>query len=446
MAGKPETATRPESANEVAPTLDGPTPKTLRATDQGAFWVNLAVSLLGFTGASAVMMPAGAAPLSPIAALVATVVGTVFGSVMLGLSAVPGARTGAPSMVVLRGLFGARLSVLPTVLNILQMVGWGTFELLAIASGARAVFGGGPQLLYVLIAAALTIPMTIWPLGALRVLRKYVTIAVAIALIYLFVCFLTRPMPDLDRGSWHGFWLGADAALAVAVSFIPMASDFSRHSRSVKAAFTAPVLGYSIAQIACYAVGLLALAQAGNAGGEYAPYVAVPLGAVFLGVIVLREVDQSFANVYSTVVSIQNLFPRADRRVLSLAIGVLCTVLAACMNIGQYTDFLTLIGSVFVPMFGVLAADYFLRGTGEWDVSKQAPSRWGMLLAWLLGLSVYQLINPGAVGWWSRFWTWLAGELGFSPASWMSASLSSFLVAALLAYLFGLVSRGRLRS
>ncbi|WP_231644874.1 purine-cytosine permease family protein [Sciscionella sediminilitoris] len=440
MAGHTDSMT-----HEVAPTLEGPTPKTLRAGDQGAFWVNLAVSLLGFTGASAVLMPAGSAPLSPIAALVATIVGTVLGSVMLGLSAVPGARTGAPSMVVLRGLFGARLSVLPTVLNILQMIGWGTFELLAIASGARAVFGGGPQLLYVLIAAALTITMTIWPLGALRVLRKYVTVAVGIALVYLFVQFAIRPMPALTTGSWHGFWLGADAALAVAVSFIPMASDFSRHSRTVKGALGAPVIGYSIAQIACYAVGLLALVQMGNSGGEYDPYVAIPLGAVFLGVIVLREVDQSFANVYSTVMSVQNLFPRADRRILSIAIGLLCTVLAAVLDIGQYTDFLSLIGSVFVPMFGVLAADYFLRGWRSWNTSTDAPSRWGMLLAWLLGLATYQLINPGAVGWWSRFWTWFGHAIGFSPASWMSASLFSFLIAGLAAFAFGRIRSPRHR-
>lgn len=442
------TETDQRETREVATTLDGPTPKTLRAVDQGAFWVNLGVSLLGFTGAATVLTPAGAAALSPLGALVATVVGTVIGSVMLGLSAVPGARTGAPSMVVLRGLFGTRLSTVPSVLNMLQMIGWGTFELLAIAAGARAVFGGGPHWLYVLIAAALTIPMTLWPLGALRVLRRYVTVAVVIALVYLLVQFLLRPMPSLTGGSWSGFWPGADAALAVAVSFIPMSSDFSRHARTVRGAFGAPVIGYSIAQVACYAIGILALVQVGSSGGDYAPYVTVPAGALFLGIIVLREVDQSFANVYSTVVSVQNLFPRADRRVLSVLIGVLCTVLAVSMNIGQYTGFLTLIGSVFVPLFGVLAADYFLRGWRHWDISAQAPSRWGMLLAWGIGLVVYQLINPGAVGWWSEFWTRFARAVGFTPASWMSASLFSFVAAGLAALLIGRLGtlRGRRES
>lgn len=444
----PETSDRRQ--HEVAKTLAGPTPRSLGALDQGAFWVNLGVSLLGFTGAATVMMPAGVPQLSFVAAVLATVVGTVIGSVMLGLSAIPGALTQAPSMVLLRGLFGAKLSYLPTTLNVLQLVGWGTFELLAITQGAQAIFGGGPHWLFVLLAGVLTTVMTIWPLGAVRVLRRYVTIGVGIAMVYLFIQVLRQPTPNIDRGSWDGFWLGSDAALAVAVSFIPLASDYSRHAKSTRAAFSAAAVGYSVAQILCYVLGLLVLLQAGSSEQPYAPFLAVPLGAVFFGVIVLREVDQSFADTYSTGVSLQNLLPRTDRRVLTIAIGGLTTTLALTMDIGQYAGFLTLIGSVFVPLFGVLAADYFgrrrhLSPAAAWDLSERAPSRWRMLLAWLLGLAAYQLINPGDIGVWSDAWRGLAKAVHFIPASWMSASLMSFVVAAALAMLLELLKREDLR-
>src|SRR5205823_2735475 len=116
-------------------------------------------------------------------------------------------------------------------------------------------------------------------------------------------------------------------------------------------------------------------------------------------------------------------------------VGVLTTALALSMDMGQYANFLTVIGSVFVPLFGVLAADYFLRRrSANWDTSVRAPSRWGMLVAWLLGLAVYQLINPGQVGAWSRLWTNLATAVHFSTQGWMSASLFSFLAAGLVAY------------
>ncbi|MCI2420785.1 cytosine permease [Saccharopolyspora sp. K220] len=429
--------------SEVPHTLDEPAPKTLGVLDQGAFWGNLGVSLLGFSGALAVLAPSGVPQLSFLAAVTACVVGTVLGSIMVGIAAIPGARTGAPSMMLLRGLFGTKLSYLPTVLNILQLVGWGTFELLVIAQGAAAMFGGGPQWLYVLVAGVLTTALTLRPLGALRLLRRYVSIAVAIAMVYFFVQLLRHPLPELNNGSWQGFWPGADAALAVAVSWIPVASDYSRHSKSAAGAFTAATVGYSVTQIACYLLGLLGLALVGgDADKAFDPLLAVPLGVIFFGILVLREVDQSFADTYSTAVSIQNLRPSTDRRVLSLAVGVVTTLFALTLDIAQFSNFLLLIGSVFVPLFGVLAVDYFLPGRRQsWDLSAQAPSRWGMLVAWLLGFVVFQLINPGELGWWTKLWTDLQALLAFTPPTWLSASLASFLTAAVAAAIIGTATR-----
>ena len=111
--------------SEVGRTLAEPVPQALSLTDQFGRWGNLGVSLLGFTGAIFVLQPGGAGTpeLSLAAALTATIVGTVLGTAAFALTGLPGARTGAPAMVLLRGLFGARLSYLPTMLNILQCVG-----------------------------------------------------------------------------------------------------------------------------------------------------------------------------------------------------------------------------------------------------------------------------------------------------------------------------------
>ncbi|MFD0853279.1 cytosine permease, partial [Actinomadura adrarensis] len=226
-------------------------------------------------------------------------------------------------------------------------------------------------------------------------------------------------------------------------SWVPLAADYTRHARSAKGAFGAAAVGYSVTQIIAYVLGLLALALvAGDSSRVFDPFLGVALGALFFAVFVLREADQSFVNVYSTAVSIQNLIPRADRRVLTVALGALITGLALLLNIGDYAAFLSLIGSVFVPMLGVLAADFFL-GRGRWraaigkddtdrlgwDMGRHAPSRWGMIVAWAVGFVVYQLIYPGAVSWWAAFWQDVQGALGFAPQTWMSASLFAFLVA-----------------
>ena len=73
-------------------------------------------------------------------------------------------------------------------------------------------------------------------------------------------------------------------------------------------------------QIACYVLGLLAYSTVVRTEGESAlfhAFIAVPFGWLPFAVLVLRELDESFTNVYSTVVSVQNLRPRADRRVLA---------------------------------------------------------------------------------------------------------------------------------
>ncbi|TDB87728.1 allantoin permease [Actinomadura sp. KC216] len=437
-------AARPN--NEAPFTLDEPAPRVLGFWDQSAFWANLGVSLLAFSGAYTVLAPDadGRPTLSIMAGIAAMAVGTILGGLMLGLAAVPGARTGQPAMVLLRGLFGARLSYAPTVLNVAQLVGWGTFELIVIADAARELWDGVPRWGYVVAAGAITTVLTIWPLGSVRILRRYVTVAVGIALVYFYVQLLREPLPDLTQGSWGGFWIGADAALAVSISWVPVAADYTRHSRTERAAFGAAAVGYSVTQIVAYVLGLLALALvAGDSAKVFDPFLNVTLGVVFFAIFVLREADQSFADTYSTAVSIQNLVPRADRRVLSVALGVIVTVLALVLDIGDYAGFLSLIGSVFVPMLGVLAADFFLgrRSRGGWDASRTAPSRWGMIAAWAAGFVVYQLINPGTVSRWAGFWQDVQDALRFETQSWMSASLLSFLVAGAAALLIGRVAK-----
>ena len=98
--------------SEVARNLAEPVPQALSALDQLGLWGNLGVSLLGFTGAIFVLQPGGAGTpkLSLAAGLTAIVLGTVLGTLPVALGGLPGTRTGAPAMVLLRGRFGARLS------------------------------------------------------------------------------------------------------------------------------------------------------------------------------------------------------------------------------------------------------------------------------------------------------------------------------------------------
>jgi purine-cytosine permease-like protein len=224
----------------------------------------------------------------------------------------------------------------------------------------------------------------------------------------------------------------------MAVSWAPLAADYSRHSRNGAAALGGALVGYGAAAIAYFGLGVLALATiVGVDGDVLASLLAVPAGGLALAILAIDEVDEAFANVYSTAVSTQNLFPRVDRRVLAVVVGVLAVALALVADVTSYESFLLLIGSVFVPLFAVAIADFFLVRRGGWDVSETARGRWALVLPWAAGFAAYQLVNPGAVGWWSGLWIGAREAIGFTPQSWMSASLVSFAVAAILTLLVG---------
>lgn len=435
--------------SEPGRTLQDTQPRTLGVVDMVALWGNLGVSLLGPAYAYYVLVP-GAKQLSLVAAFTAVVVGSVIGTIPVALAALAGARTGSPAMVLLRGLFGTRLSYLPTVFNLLQCLGWGVFEIVVISEAAEQLLPWHIRWAYILVAGVLTTLMALRPLGVVRTLRKYALIAVAVSSVYFLVQFLRHPLPALNEGSWSGFWVAADGVIAVSISWVPLAADYTRHARSGSGAFSGTLIGYAATQILYYVLGLLAFTTVVNGyTGDNAPvfqaFLAVPLGWLPFAILVLRELDESFTNVYSTAVSVHNLRPLADRRILAVVIGTIATAGALVMHLGaDYQSFLGLIGSIFVPLSAVFIVDFFvLHGHRSWNVSDSAPSRWVMLLPWALGFCVYQMINPGYLGWWSGWWGHLQSALHFTPADWMSASVFSFFAAALATVVCGWAGRRR---
>src|SRR3954449_3032324 len=429
----------PAPRTEAPFTLEEPPPRVLGWFDQIGLWGNLGMSILGPVTAIYILQPFQLAAMSYVGSALAIIVGTILGTLMVAAAAVLGAETGAPSMVLLRGLFGRRMSYLPTLVNVIQLVGWSVFEIVVIAAASEQLLPwDGHRWPYVVVAGVLTTLMAMKPLGVVRILRRYAIAAVSVATIYLYVELLRHPLPSLTHGSWAGFWPGADYAIAAAVSFAPLASDYSRHARSTRSAFGAPMIGYTVAQAASYILGLVAIAtvvrasEAASTTAMFGAFIAVPVGWLAFGVLVARELDQSFADSYSTVMSVQNVFPRFDRRILAVVVGGLATVLALALRIEDYANFLALLGSVFVPLTACLLVDYFIGRRGHWNVTEAAPSRPWLLMPWIAGMVTYQLINPGYVGWWVDRWTTVQGWLHFTPHSWMSASVLSFAVAALL--------------
>jgi putative hydroxymethylpyrimidine transporter CytX len=345
-------------------------------------------------------------------------------------------------MVTLRGLVGRRGSVLPTLLNIAQNIGWATMEIIVISTAAVAVLGAAWRWPFVILAGAAATIMAIRPLGSVRLLRKVMVWLVLAASVFLFVQVLLQPRQSIPQESVLGFWPAVDLAVAGVISFAPLAADYSRHSRTRKAAFWGASLGYGLAAIAYYALGVFAVVNLG-ASDVITALVTLPAGAIAIAILLVDEVDEAFANVYSTTMSLHNIMPQLDRRIVALIIGVTATLLAGLLNFGQYQSFLFLIGSVFVPLYAVAAVDFFLVSRQHWDISSTSRLRAAPVVAWACGFAAYQLVYPGTVPGWADVWARVDETIGFVPPGWLGSSVAAIAVGGLVMFISGLLLRYR---
>jgi nucleobase:cation symporter-1, NCS1 family len=408
--------------------------RVLGVRDNFVLWADLGVSFLVMVVGMFLVPGLGFG-----AALLAIVIGALIGNLLLGLAAIVGSDTGLPTMVLLRASLGRFGSYAPTALNVLQLLGWATFEVIVMAQAADllatrlglpvaydawVVFFTALTLLLALGGPVVVTKQWMEKFAIWVVLITTVWITVALFTSYDVGAILSRP----GTGEMS-FWLAVDLVVALPISWFPLVADYSRFSRHRGSAFWGTAAGYFVPQVWFYALGALLVVVAGVASDPAAPIAPLlaAIGGLTAGwaallVLLLDEADEGFADVYSTAVSIQNLVPRMSQRGLILAICSVVLVLAWLVPLAQYESFLLLIGAAFVPLLAILCADYFVVRGQRYDAAElvrthgPALVRWGATGTWLVGIAVYLLI-AGLPPF---------GIQGLAP--WLGASLPSFVV------------------
>jgi putative hydroxymethylpyrimidine transporter CytX len=403
--------------------------RTLSGLDTGLLWGNLGISLLVlFTGTFL-------AGLGLQRALLAVVVGAVLGCALLGLAGLIGFERRVPGMVLLRAPLGERGSYAPTTLNVLQNLGWAVFELYVMSLAATAlserVFGFEGRWLWVLVFAALTLWLALaGPISFVRRwVRRFAVWVVAASTAYLVWWALdganVGALWSADGEGGMRFFQGVDLTVAMAASWLPLAADYTRFSRSRRAAFWGTGVGYFVPLALLFALGAL-LALSRGLSEPATIFTAIVAGgagsAVALLALTVDETDEPFANVYSAAVSIQNLLPAVSQRHLIYAVAGVATAGALFVDIVAYETFLFLLGSFFVPLFGVLAADFLLGAAPPVDV------RWSGIGAWAAGFALYQWVHPTGPEWWTE----LLAEVPGAGDVTIGASLPAFGLAFVL--------------
>ena len=420
--------------------------QVLGGLETGLLWSNLGVSLLVIV-AGAILVPALSLP----DALIAIALGCVIGNLMLAAAGLIGADARVPGMALMRAPLGQRGSLLPTGINVLQGIGWTTFELLVIATAAAALsdelFGFRAQWLWTLVFGACALALALLgPIGFVRrFIRRFAVWAVPLALLYLtwwaFDGADLGALWDAEGEGGLSVWQGADVVVGITVSWIPYAADYTRFSKTRRDAFWGTGLGYLVPDALLLALGavLVLSRDVGDPAALPAAVVAGGLAAILaLFALLVTETDEAFANAYSAAMSLQNAFPRAPQALLVVLVTGISTVGALILDFTGYQSFLLLLGSVFVPLFAVLLADWIAAGRhySTDDVFGSAPWRVGLIGAWVAGFALYQWLFPTGPAW----WTDAVGRL--NPPDWgIGATVPAFTVSFGLALVVAVLTR-----
>jgi NCS1 family nucleobase:cation symporter-1 len=389
------------------------------------------------------------------AALGAIAVGSVIGCIPLAAIALAGAREGLPGMVLFRPMLGRTGSYLPSVLNVAQLLGWTAVEFWAIGRLSNAlsieVLGLDAFWLWLAVTAVGCTALAIG--GPVLVVKRFLErfgtwVVIGTGILLTISLLLSGSIASAWSAAGSGglpFWLAVDLVIVMPISWLPLVADSTRFARSERSVFAATFAGYAIGNAWFYALGALlvlnaALVPSAEGIGVAIFGFAAGLAELLILGLVVGEVPNAFANIYSTAVSTLNVVPRASAAVLSAVVGAVAFLLALLFTVERYEVFLFLIGSIFVPLGAVFIAHYFVGSRGRYGVEAVfGPAsegfRWSALVPWTAGFVLYHWSVPtGPEGWVDAVGRIFTGVgLPFPLlGSRLGASVPSFAVAFLL--------------
>ncbi len=348
-------------------------------------WFGAAVSLAEMMTGSLL------APLGITKGLIYILLGHLVGGLFLATAGYIGFKEKKPALLSSRFSLGRQGSYIVSVLNVIQLIGWTAIMLIQAAKALQpissAVLGYENFNLFVVLLGLLVL---IWALKMDKGIRIVNEIAVVLlmflSLLMVYLAVGEKNPQVITATMTPG--LAFELSLVMPLSWVPLISDYTMNAKSGKGSFWGSFLGYFIGSSLMYVIGLVSAYYTG-ATDPIASMVKLNLGVAALVVVLLATITTTFMDIYSAVLSTNNVLPKAPRHWLIVIYGVLGTVLALFFPMEQYESFLYMIGSVFAPTFTVVFVDYFLI---KKDKSERLFNRLG-LLSIVCGIGFYYFVQ-----------------------------------------------------
>ena len=343
-------------------------------------------------------------------ALLAILLGSLLGSGLVAWVAKLGCDTGLSSAGLMHQVYGSGFAKLPIVLNVIQLVGWTSFELVIMREGTLAMgeqhmgwSGNYLVMATVFWGSILTLLMASSMLGLVRnFVSRFGLPLVVMSLAWLTWQFLGVLQTQNVSAFWNrpgnnsmGFLSAIDLVIAMPVSWLPLVADYARHGKNSRTAMSATWLGYALANIWCYSLGVLVVSVSSPDINLVSTLLLAQGGLLALGLILIDELDNAYGDVYSASLNSHSLFSRWSIKQWGLLIAVGCTLLAIVLPMHSLEPFLLMLSSVFIPLYGVI-----LGRAGRAPTANASRSIYLLpALIWLIGIAVFHLSGQFTPQW-----------------------------------------------
>lgn len=332
-------------------------------------------------------------------AFLAIILGSLIGSLLLAFVGRMGQIRGQNSAQLMSATFGNNFAKLPIILNIVQLIGWTAFELVIMSEGMSAILTSNfavqnidnhiLKAAFILIFGALIIFLISKPMTGLvrKFIAKFALPLVLLSLLWLSYQFIGKINFNEfwnKPGSGMGFFSALDLVIAMPISWLPLIADYSRFGKSAKGTMAGTLLGYFIANIWCYSLGLIIVSNPQQAENFLGTILLAQGGLIALGLILFDELDNAYGDTYSGGVSLSQIFAKINDKIAGFIILIISAICAIFLPMHDLEKFLIILSSVFIPMFAVILGA---------NCNLDTKIIWKNSIVWVLGILIFHSIG-----------------------------------------------------
>ena len=348
--------------------------------ENGLIWFGAAVSI------AEILTGTYFAPLGFGRGLAAIIIGHIIGCALLFAAGLIGGKARLSAMETVKMSFGHKGGLLFAVLNIVQLVGWTGIMIYDGALAANGVFAAG-EWIWCLVIGALIV---LWILIGIENLGRVNTLAMGallvLTVILSFVIF-GRGAAAFAAGEAMSFGAAVELSVAMPLSWLPLISDYTREAEKPMKATLTSALVYGLVSCWMYVIGMGAAIFTGESDIAQI-LLKAGLGAAGLLIVVFSTVTTTFLDAWSAGISSESIFSKLKGKWVAVAATVIGTLGAIFLPLGNITNFLYFIGSVFAPMIAIQIADFFILRRDESGSAFSLKN----LIVWLLGFAAYRYL------------------------------------------------------